>query len=64
LFVNSLGWMCEHKNSISIHPKTLEAKVLTLPTADAARWSLLFVGVIPLIFLVAGIVVWVRRKRR
>lgn len=64
LFLNSLNWMCEREEKISIHPKTIKEELLMVPAAAATRWSILIVGVVPAAFLIAGISVWVRRRRR
>lgn len=64
LFLNSLNWMCEREEKISIHPKTIKNEILMVPAAAATRWSILLVGILPAIFLIAGISVWVRRRRR
>lgn len=63
ILVNSLGWMCEHKSAISIHGKNLMAQYLTVPAGSAARWSVLFIGVIPAALLLAAAIIWFRRKR-
>ncbi len=62
LFINSLDWMCEREGNISIHSKRLSDEHLTMTSVDSSFWSLMMVGVIPVVFLVLGIMV--RRKRR
>ena len=64
LFLNSLNWMCEREEKISIHPKTIRNETLMVPASAATRWSILIVGIVPAVFLIAGITVWVRRRRR
>lgn len=63
LLVNSLGWMCEHKNAITIHGKNLMAQYLAVPAGSASRWSILFIGIIPAALLLAAGIIWYRRKR-
>lgn len=63
LLVNSLGWMCEHKNAITIHGKSVMAQYLAVPAGSATRWSVLFIGVIPAALLLTAGIIWYRRKR-
>ncbi|MPM58337.1 hypothetical protein SDC9_105168 [bioreactor metagenome] len=64
LVANTLNWMCEKENSISILSKSLAPEYLTIPSASGSLWSLVMIGVLPFGFLFAGLFVWVRRKRR
>jgi len=64
LFLNSLGWMCERENTISIHAKSLDTEHLTVSSSSASYWSLILVGIIPIGFVTAGIYVLMRRKHR
>ncbi|MDD3411797.1 MAG: GldG family protein [Eubacteriales bacterium] len=64
LFLNSLGWMCERENSISIRAKSLSQDYLTVPSGDATLWSALIAVVLPLAVLAIGIVVCVRRRKQ
>jgi ABC-2 type transport system permease protein len=63
-FLNALGWMCEHEESISIHAKSMNREYLTMSSSTAALMTLIVVIVLPLVYLVLGIRTWVRRKRR
>ncbi len=64
LLLNSLGWMCERENTISIHAKSLDSEQLVVSSGDATRWSVILIGVIPLALILGGVVVVVRRKRK
>ena len=64
LVINALGWMCGHESSISIHVKSLEGEKLTIPSDAITRLGLIMVVILPLSCIVAGIYVWVRRKRK
>lgn len=64
LFLNALGWMCEQEESVSIRAKSLDVQALTVPQSQASLWSAIMIGVIPLALAAAGIVIYVRRKRR
>ena len=63
-FLNSLNWMCEQEDAISIRSKSLDATTLTLTAQENSFWSIVMVGVIPAAFLAAGLIVWYRRKKR
>lgn len=63
-FINALGWMCDHEDSISIHSKSLDYEYLTIDSGTASMLSVLVIGIIPVVYLCAGIYVWARRKRR
>jgi len=63
-FLNTLGWMVEQENSISIHAKSLSTEYLTIDSGTANMLSILIVGILPLGYLVAGIYIWARRKRQ
>ncbi|MDO4548261.1 MAG: GldG family protein [Clostridia bacterium] len=63
LALNALNWMCEQAESISIRSKSLETSQLTVPAAQSALFSTLFVGLVPLALLAMGLVIWYRRKR-
>ena len=64
LLLNSLNWLSEREDSISIHSKSLSQGHLTVPTADAARISLLLILALPLSLIAAGVFVVAMRKRR
>ncbi len=64
LFMNSLGWMCDQAETISIRAKSLDEEGLTLTQAQGSFWSAVMIGVIPGALLLAGMVIVVRRKRR
>ena len=64
LFLNSLSWMTQQEQSISIHAKSLGVSYLTVPSAAASLLTAVLVGLVPLACLGAGITIWIRRKRR
>lgn len=63
LLLNSVAWMCEQTDSISIHAKEITQSYLTLTGAQISRWVLVLVGLVPLCFLGIGIYVSVRKRR-
>lgn len=62
LFINSVGWLCEEEDAISIHPKSLTEPSLTVTAAQAAVGKALVVFIIPVSFIAAGILVRIRRR--
>ena len=65
LIMESLGWMCssDETNTISIPSKSLEISYLTLTAYDVSFWQICTIGLIPGFFLVAGFVVWFKRRK-
>lgn len=62
--LSSLGWMCDTKDSIAIAGKSISSEALTLTQADVSRWMSVYLIVIPVITVAAGIFVTVRRNRK
>lgn len=64
-FLNMINYLCEPEgNNISIRPKDLDMEYLTMNSATASYLSVLIVGIIPVAYLLFGVIVWFRRKRR
>ena len=63
LVANSIAWLTEQENLIHLPPKAAQGDVMMLSSTQIN--SILLLGVIglPLIVLVTGIVVWMRRKK-
>ena len=64
LFMNSVEWMCDQEETISIRSRSLDQEGLTLTGAKSSFWSAVMIGFIPGAVLVIGLVIVVRRKRR
>lgn len=64
LLLNSINWMSEREENITIHPKTLSSEYLTVSSAASTLWSVVLVFIIPAAMLAFGIYVWIRRKSR
>jgi len=62
LFMNSMNWVQDLKENISIAPKDLTSEKLKITKSQALGYSALVVIVIPAIALIAGVVVWLRRR--
>jgi ABC-type uncharacterized transport system involved in gliding motility auxiliary subunit len=63
LFMNSVNWLAQQENLISIRPKDPQDRRITLTRDQQFRISLLTVIAIPGIILLAGVQTWWRRRR-
>lgn len=64
LFVNTLGYLCQHTSAISIEGKSVTSDSLILTSAQAAVWKTVYTVLLPLLCAGVGIFVCVRRRRR
>ena len=64
LFLNALNYLCARENSISIRSRSLMSTYLTIPSGTASALSVIVTVALPLIVVVTGIVVCVRRRKR
>lgn len=62
--VNSLNWLQDKKDSISIRPKDLSAPSLILNDLQKIVLSGVVVILIPSVVIIIGITVWLRRRNR
>jgi ABC-type uncharacterized transport system involved in gliding motility auxiliary subunit len=62
LAANAINWLCSDEDLISIRPKPPEESGLTLTQAQMSMVRLVSQFVLPLIVIVAGIVVWWKRR--
>ncbi|HHY81218.1 MAG TPA: GldG family protein [Clostridiales bacterium] len=62
LFLNSLNWVFEREESISIRPKSLGVQPLKVTNTQLRIYTILSMIVIPVGCLIAGLVVWLRRR--
>lgn len=65
LLLESLSWMTstDESSSVSISSKSLQSANLTVTDYDAAFWKICTIGLIPGVFLVAGFLIWLRRRK-
>ena len=47
---------------IDLDFKLFEDESLDITTQEAANWTIFLTAFIPVIFLISGVVVWIRRK--
>jgi hypothetical protein len=62
LFMNSLTWLQDRPETISVRSKSLFLLPLRLNMVQIVIFGLLFVFIIPAAFFIAGLVVWLKRR--
>jgi ABC-2 type transport system permease protein len=62
LALNTFGWMAEQENKISIHPKEEDERILNISNVSNMLIIVVAIILIPLAALIAGFVVWFRRR--
>jgi ABC-type uncharacterized transport system involved in gliding motility auxiliary subunit len=62
LFMNTLGWLTQQENLISIRPKESQDRRLTMTSNQQLRVVLLVLLVVPLLILGTGVYTWWRRR--
>lgn len=62
LGLNTFAWLGEQENKVSIHPKEEDNRVLNLSNVSAMLIVVVTIILMPLGALVAGFVVWFRRR--
>lgn len=63
LFLNTINYLAEEEDLISIRPKKVDDRRLTLTQADVSSIFYLVVIAIPLVLIILGVVVFVKRNR-
>ncbi len=63
-FTNIVGSFCRHEVTISIPVKDYEVSSLIVPQTEVILIGVLVTVVLPLLFLIAGLVFWLRRRKR
>ncbi len=63
LFINAIDWLCDNETSISIRVHSMDANYLSISSRQANRMAVIMVGLIPLLFIAAGAMVVIRRRR-
>jgi ABC-2 type transport system permease protein len=62
LFLNSLNWLVDREQSITIRPKLIQETPLKVTQAIFNLYGIISVIIVPLGALALGIVVWLRRR--
>jgi ABC-2 type transport system permease protein len=64
LFISTVNYLTEKTNSLSIPVRSVEESYVTLTSAQVNMWGAFAVFLIPGIFIVTGIVVTLKRRKR
>ena len=60
-----MNWLCPRETILeTVAPISMDDPVLVVSEGAALTWSAIFILVIPFSFLIAGLVIWIRRRRR
>ena len=62
LFLNTVGWISQQENLISIRPKEADDRRITMTSAQQTRVNILSVLIIPACIFGAGVYTWWRRR--
>ena len=64
LLANSVSWMCDQEQSVSIPGKSTQISYLTVTAASARMWGMVTIGLLPVLCLVLGGGIWFKRRKR
>ena len=64
LFVNTIGWMCDKESSINVRAKSTLTSYLAITTSFKNVMGTVITVVLPAAALIAGVFIYVRRRRR
>ena len=64
LFGNMMSNLVDHETTVSIPVKSIEPQYVTVPNSNMIVIGLLFIFVIPLVLIVLGIFIWLKRKKK
>jgi ABC-type uncharacterized transport system involved in gliding motility auxiliary subunit len=63
LFLNTVSWLAEEEDLISIRPREAKSTPIFLTPVQAAVFRWVPIGLTPLAIAMIGSVVWIRRRR-
>jgi ABC-2 type transport system permease protein len=65
LILSSINWMTDVSvETLAIQAKTFDDKYVTLTSTQANNWSVFVIVIIPGAFILTGVVVWLRRRKK
>jgi ABC-2 type transport system permease protein len=64
ILTNGVSWMSGQIQSVSIPSKSTQLSYLTVTAASSRMWSVISIGLIPVICLLAGGMIWYKRRKR
>lgn len=63
LLLDSINWMVDHEAGLNIPTRNIEQQYVSVQPAQIGFWAVLLIGILPIIILVVGIVIWMRRRK-
>ena len=63
IFQNSVAWLTEQENLISLPPRNDKNDIMMLNSTQLNYAGILLVLVIPILIIGAGVMIWIKRKR-
>jgi ABC-2 type transport system permease protein len=64
LFQNIMSKLVDHETTVSIPVKSYEMSYLTIPMSNTMFFGIMLVIVVPLVMIIVGIVIWVKRRKQ
>ena len=66
LFKNSISWLCDKENSISVHAKALstESKLTFGSDSFNTAFRVIMTVIVPAAIIICGVAVWYKRRSR
>lgn len=64
LFLNSVNYITDKETGLSIPSRSLAASTIMVSGSQIGFWTVLLVIIIPLIILITGLVIWLRRRKK
>lgn len=63
LALNTIAWLAEQEELVSIRPRTAKARLVVLTPREVFVYFWSIVALAPVLIIVAGVVIWVRRRK-
>ena len=63
-FINCLSWSADNETGINLLPKRLTGDKLKIPSSVTTVLVISFIGIIPVIFIIMGVVILLRRRKK
>lgn len=57
-----VSWLTNNNNGLKINPKIISETTIEVPNATIAILNTLLVWIVPILILLAGIIIWIRRR--
>lgn len=65
LFLSTVNWMADVSvETLAIPTKTFDSNYVTLTSAQSNNWSVFVILIIPGAFILTGVIVWLRRRKK